>query len=409
MKSYFHNILFAALLLAASPGLCQAYSDHRGYNIDSLEAVAARWTPEMIGVASDEELKPIIDCWKGMMNGYRQVNGRRSDHFARKLLYLATERKWDLTAADAAKSLGQSFWAADQLDSSMVYFKLSMSHVEKMRGGSFSFTNPEGYSEEQIDDSYSSLCGAIGNLYYSMDSLSKTIEYYKKAESIFVKYGWNQSLAVLNYNMGEISLEQQDFKSARKYYETAMGYGKMENDSLWISNPLKGLGEMYLRMGRTGKALRCLERADRYFALHDDQEYASRLETLSLTSKALKRQKSAVMVAFGLAFLLFIAGLVIAFVMGRLKIERKERKETAEVLVETLKELKPVQKTKMELTEREIQVITLMAEGLTASKIAERVFLSPETIKWYRKKLLVKLNASNSAQLISIAKENNLI
>ncbi|MGJ3240717.1 MAG: LuxR C-terminal-related transcriptional regulator [Anaerolineae bacterium] len=44
-----------------------------------------------------------------------------------------------------------------------------------------------------------------------------------------------------------------------------------------------------------------------------------------------------------------------------------------------------------DITEREIQVIELLAEGLTNSEIADRLFLSKNTIKWYVQKLNQKL------------------
>ena len=42
---------------------------------------------------------------------------------------------------------------------------------------------------------------------------------------------------------------------------------------------------------------------------------------------------------------------------------------------------------------REIELSHLVTEGLTNAEIAEKIFLSPETIKGYRKNLLLKLDA----------------
>lgn len=61
------------------------------------------------------------------------------------------------------------------------------------------------------------------------------------------------------------------------------------------------------------------------------------------------------------------------------------------------------------LSEREREVLQLVAEGLTNGEIAERIFLSPETIKSYRKNLLLKLDAKNTAVLVRIALEQKLI
>ncbi|WP_353182811.1 response regulator transcription factor [Parapedobacter lycopersici] len=61
------------------------------------------------------------------------------------------------------------------------------------------------------------------------------------------------------------------------------------------------------------------------------------------------------------------------------------------------------------LTERERELLKLIAEGLTNGEIADRIFLSPETIKSYRKNLLLKLDAKNTAVLVRIAIEQKLI
>ena len=61
------------------------------------------------------------------------------------------------------------------------------------------------------------------------------------------------------------------------------------------------------------------------------------------------------------------------------------------------------------LTEREEQILPLIASGMTSPQIADKVCLSLATIKWYRKKLMIKLDAANTAELVSKAKEKGLI
>jgi DNA-binding NarL/FixJ family response regulator len=55
------------------------------------------------------------------------------------------------------------------------------------------------------------------------------------------------------------------------------------------------------------------------------------------------------------------------------------------------------------VTEREIEILKLIADGLTNPEIAEKLFLSPLTVERHRKNIIVKLNAKNTASLISIA------
>lgn len=60
------------------------------------------------------------------------------------------------------------------------------------------------------------------------------------------------------------------------------------------------------------------------------------------------------------------------------------------------------------LSDRERQLLTLITEGLTNREIADEIFLSPETIKGYRKNLLLKLGAKNTAVLVKMAIEQKL-
>jgi len=61
------------------------------------------------------------------------------------------------------------------------------------------------------------------------------------------------------------------------------------------------------------------------------------------------------------------------------------------------------------LTEREKEILSLIAEGYTNPQIAEKIFLSSFTVDSHRKNLLAKLNVKNTATLIKLAVERKLI
>jgi DNA-binding CsgD family transcriptional regulator len=58
---------------------------------------------------------------------------------------------------------------------------------------------------------------------------------------------------------------------------------------------------------------------------------------------------------------------------------------------------------RMQLTEREREVMTLVASGLQSGDIAERLFLSPETVKSHVHNALGKLGAHTRAHAVAIA------
>ena len=61
------------------------------------------------------------------------------------------------------------------------------------------------------------------------------------------------------------------------------------------------------------------------------------------------------------------------------------------------------------LTEREREVMALVAEGLSNDEIAERLVVSPATAKTHVSRTMVKLHARDRAQLVVFAYESGLV
>lgn len=61
------------------------------------------------------------------------------------------------------------------------------------------------------------------------------------------------------------------------------------------------------------------------------------------------------------------------------------------------------------LTPREKELLGFIVEGYTNAEIAEKMFLGVETINSYRKNLLVKMGARNTAVLVRMALEQKLV
>jgi len=63
----------------------------------------------------------------------------------------------------------------------------------------------------------------------------------------------------------------------------------------------------------------------------------------------------------------------------------------------------------IKLSERDKEIVSLVARGLTNSEIAEKLFLSEGTVKNYISNIFSKLGAKNRASLIEIARKGGLI
>ncbi|MNY23818.1 Oxygen regulatory protein NreC [compost metagenome] len=65
--------------------------------------------------------------------------------------------------------------------------------------------------------------------------------------------------------------------------------------------------------------------------------------------------------------------------------------------------------TKPKLTERETDVLRLYAQGLTIHQIAEKIFVSPDTVKYYRRRIFERLNVSTISESLAYAVNAKII
>jgi DNA-binding NarL/FixJ family response regulator len=61
------------------------------------------------------------------------------------------------------------------------------------------------------------------------------------------------------------------------------------------------------------------------------------------------------------------------------------------------------------LSERENEIIVLIAEGYTNEQIAEQLFLSKHTVNTHRKNIMAKLGVKNTAGIVMYAVKTNLV
>ena len=72
------------------------------------------------------------------------------------------------------------------------------------------------------------------------------------------------------------------------------------------------------------------------------------------------------------------------------------------------KDLEAVLK-KINLSKREMEVLTLIAQGLSNKEIAQTLFLSPHTVKTHSSNIFLKLGVSRRTQAVQKALETGLL
>jgi DNA-binding NarL/FixJ family response regulator len=61
------------------------------------------------------------------------------------------------------------------------------------------------------------------------------------------------------------------------------------------------------------------------------------------------------------------------------------------------------------LTKREVEIVRLIADGLTSQQMADRLFISPRTVETHRANLMKKMNVKNAIELVKKAQQLDLL
>lgn len=243
-----------------------------------------------------------------------------------------------------------------------------------------------------------------------MGDYEKSIEYYLKALEIFEKHNWIESKTILYGNLGYLYEETGDFKEAGRCLLKCMENAKESGDSAMVAFGHSQLGEYYIETGKYKKAQKEYLEADIYYSTHEDEEQERRLETLDnlnvIRQAQLKMYRT--ITALAIVAVLLLTAVLILFRKSRH--QEKVISETSEVFEETIDSL-PVPKPDqdMNLNDREIDILKMLADGKDSKYMAEKLSLSLETIYWYRKRLRVKFNTNSTTAIISEAIRRGLI
>ena len=83
----------------------------------------------------------------------------------------------------------------------------------------------------------------------------------------------------------------------------------------------------------------------------------------------------------------------------------------AKILTEFARLAEPIARgsEKEELSERELEVLQLVAGGATNKEIAARLFISENTVNYHMKNILAKLHLRNRAQAVAYALQSGLV
>jgi LuxR family maltose regulon positive regulatory protein len=95
------------------------------------------------------------------------------------------------------------------------------------------------------------------------------------------------------------------------------------------------------------------------------------------------------------------------------KVANKKRKDYCYLLLEAsgvnVRTDPKIQVINDELSERELEIITLVGEGLKNDQIAEKIFLSVNTVKWHLRRAYEKLGVRSRTEALAEGRRLGLI
>lgn len=262
-----HSIHLLILTIALFLGTMRvsAYIDHRNVRIDSLEMVLHGSNPP--------KGQELIEIYLDLMRAYLPINSERCEFYARKLLEESYKVKGFNIRESAWYHLGLIAYGNDCFDEALMNFNQALAVTDSMK-------NDKRYDETTIDNNYSQLYGAIGNLYNLQDKLHLAIEYYQKALPIFEKNKWLESQSILYHNVGELYMSMGNKAEAERNFLSSLQKGTESNDSLMVALARKGLSKVYLALDDIDKAKENAEKAFAYYHSHQAEDYGDYTQVL---------------------------------------------------------------------------------------------------------------------------------
>ncbi len=132
------------------------------------------------------------------------------------------------------------------------------------------------------------------------------------------------------------------------------------------------------------------------------------ISVIALTSFKEKEMVEGALKAGAMSYLLknVSASELVAAIRGAIAGQPRLSPEAAQVLIQDLKQ--PAVPT-YDLTERELEILSLMVEGLPNTGIAERLIVSQSTVKFHVSNVLSKLGVTSRTEAVALALKKNLV
>jgi non-specific serine/threonine protein kinase len=246
------------------------------------------------------------------------------------------------------------------------------------------------------------------------------------------------------YNLAEVAISRKDYEQALTFHEESLTLKRAQGDEWSIANSLMSLATLARLQSNYPRAMDLIQESLALFQkIEDTANIAFCLREFSALASIQGQSQSAVQLYAAADTLLEALGYpsghayraesanplaAVRLRMGEARFNAAQEKGRALTMDQTIKQAlrlasEPEYKVELPstardakdqsllepLNERELEVLHLIAEGLSNKKIAERLVIALSTVKWHINNLFGKLGVHSRTQAVAQAKELGLL
>lgn len=212
---------------------------------------------------------------------------------------------------------------------------------------------------------------------------------YEQARTICHDLGVINGLIISLEGMGNSARAMGHYEDSRRYLGEALQISRHHTISLTLSI-FVGIGELFLQTGQSERGINLLGLTLRHPASeHDTKERAQRLLTRYQAAEDITTPTQE-------DFEAVTTALLDELLIPERSTPTSLKSQGNETLIDPL-------------SERELEVLVLIAEGRSNREIAQQLFLSVATVKWYLTHIYSKLGVQSRTQALVRARQLNLI
>ncbi|HEV2128203.1 MAG TPA: tetratricopeptide repeat protein [Thermomicrobiales bacterium] len=237
----------------------------------------------------------------------------------------------------------------------------------------------------------------LGNLYWMDGDLDKAIAYQQEAGDLFREVGSQRGVAWSATNLGSIAFEQGDLTGATKRLLEAIGLYRELGDQSGIIETLERFADIAGARGQRERQATLLDAAAGIRQAINIPVQAINRERYDATIADLREHLGETYDSIWKAGQKLSIDEVLAIVSASESFEQPVATLPRDAAAEA-----------HGLTQRELEVLRLMADGMTNQEIADTLYLSPRTVTSHASNILGKLGTNTRTAAVAYAIRNDL-